>query len=127
MREIPLVPRLYADGKPRRHMGKSPVCVIGLLRIRMSHRVYSVIRRGHVRYALGGIYRGSPVDNTPIGTYQRGESESGEEIRYKCLNPIGSFCQDVNHELLVLRFPSSCKGRARVGLGTGLVLRQRTP
>jgi len=67
-----------------------------------------VIPPARAGYALGGISRDSPTDNTPNGTYERGNGEGHEKKGgISDLHPIRSLCQDVNHKLLVLRCPSS--------------------
>ena len=49
----------------------------------------------------------SPADNLPTGTYVTEMSESHQEFCIEALHAIGLFCEDVDHQLLVLRFPPS--------------------
>src|ERR1700679_2867606 len=51
--------------------------------------------------------RCKPTDNLPIGTYVTKMSESHQGFCTEALHAIGLFCEDVDHQLLVLRFPPS--------------------
>ena len=71
----------------------------------MSHRVSMVIRLGHVGSALGGIQQGNLAGNEPIETYEMSMSVA-HKSSINALHPVCSFCQDINHKLLVRRRPS---------------------
>jgi hypothetical protein len=64
-----------------------------------------VIRLGHAGYALGGTQQGTLAGNAPNGTYEEWMSVV-KKSSINALHPIFSFCQNINHKLLVHRCSS---------------------
>ena len=62
------------------------------------------IRLAHVGYAPGGTWRGILAGNAPIQTYGVWMNFV-KNPRISALHPVCSFCQDINHKLLVHRCP----------------------
>ena len=73
----------------------------------MSHPVSLASRLVHAGYVLVCSRRRRPTDNLPIGTYVTKMSESHQEVLTEASHAIGLFCEDVDDQLLVLRFPPS--------------------
>ena len=72
----------------------------------MSRLASLAIRLVHAGYVLVYTRRRMPADNLPIGTYVTKLSDSHREFCTGALHAIGLFCEDVDHQSLVLRFPS---------------------
>jgi len=73
----------------------------------MSHRECPAIPPGHDGYVLGGSREDRQLDNIPNGTYIMCLSDNRRQLSICYLHPVGTFCQDINHQLLILLFPSS--------------------
>ena len=92
---------------PSSYHGSRSTCV------HMLHRVSMVIRLAHVGYAPGDTWQDTLAGNVPIGTYDVWMSVM-MKTSIDALHPVCSFCQDINHKLPVLRFPSSHPAVIRV-------------
>jgi hypothetical protein len=73
----------------------------------MSRPASLASRLVHAEYVLVCNHRCRPADNLPNGTYVTKMSESHQEFCTEALHAIGLFCEDVDHQLLVLRIPPS--------------------
>jgi hypothetical protein len=73
----------------------------------MSRPASLASRLVHAGYVLVCSRRCSPADNMSIETYVTKMSESHREFCTEALHAIGLCCEDVDDQLLVLRFPPS--------------------
>src|SRR5712691_2263159 len=73
----------------------------------MSHQASSVIRPGHDGYALDGSRKDRQAGNAPSETCIIDLSKTAKKSSFGCLHPVSTFCEDLDHQFLVLLFPPS--------------------
>src|SRR6266436_5004846 len=73
----------------------------------MSHPTSVASRLVHAGYMLVCSRRRRPADNLPNGTYVTKMSGCHQEFRTEALHAVGLFCENVDDQSLVLRFPPS--------------------
>src|SRR5258707_8699184 len=71
----------------------------------MSHPAFLVTPLARPRGLLDAGHKCVPPDNPPTGTYITEVSETHQEITIHALHAVGFFCEDVDHQLLMLCSP----------------------